>query len=391
MPVYLDHAATTPLMPEVRNAYVHALETVGNPSSIHAHGQQARAVLEDARERVAHQLGCDSAEVVFTSGGTESINLGLKGLFWRRQREHERLVVFAAEGEHHATVEALDWLEDRGAQLRWLALDMNGQVHPEAFREVLRDQDPHEVALVTVMLANNEVGTIQPVAELASIAAEFGLPMHVDGVAGLGQLAVDFASLDIAALSLSAHKIGGPVGIGALILSRQWEVEPLLHGGDQQRGRSGTMDVAGAVAFATALEVSHAHRANHLEHLRALQTRLIAGIERAVPDAVLRGAPASEGRLPSNVHFTFPGCQGDSLLFLLDQRGFSVSTGSACHAGVAEVSHVLIAMGLDEETALGALRFTLGENNTAAQIDELLGILPELVATARQAGVNTVR
>jgi cysteine desulfurase len=163
----------------------------------------------------------------------------------------------------------------------------------------------------------------------------------------------------------------------------------LLHGGDQQRGRSGTMDVAGAVAFATALELSQERREPHLEHLRALQAQLIAGVREAIPDAVLRGAPEGEERLPSNVHFTFPGCQGDSLLFLLDQRGFSVSTGSACHAGVAEVSHVLIAMGIDEETALGALRFTLGETNTAEQIDELVSILPELVALARQAGVNT--
>jgi len=389
MPVYLDHAATTPLHPEVRDAFVRALETVGNPSSIHAHGQQARAVLEDARERVARQLGCDSAEVVFTSGGTESINLGIKGLFWRRQREHARLIVLAAEGEHHATVEALEWLEHQGATVHWLALDEYGQLAPDVLREALAAIDEDQVALITAMWANNEVGTVQPVPELAQIAADANIPMHVDGVAALGQQKIDLSLLPIAALSLSAHKIGGPVGQGLLVISRQWEVEPLLHGGDQQRGRSGTMDVAGAVAFATALERSNEHLEQHRAHLRSLQQRLIAGIVQGVPDAVLRGAPADEARLPSNVHFTFPGCQGDSLLLLLDQRGFSVSTGSACHAGVAEVSHVLIAMGVDEETALGALRFTLGEQNTAEQIDELVSILPELVAIARQAGVNT--
>jgi cysteine desulfurase len=389
MPVYLDHAATTPLHPEVRDAFLQALETVGNPSSIHAHGQQARAVLEDARERVARQLDCDSAEVVFTSGGTESINLGIKGLFWRRQQEHERPVVLAAEGEHHATVEALEWLERQGADVRWLKLDALGRLLPDVLSEALAAVDPDHVALITVMWANNEVGTVQPIASLANVADEFGIPMHVDGVAALGQEHIQMASLTIAALSLSAHKIGGPVGLGVLVLSRQWEVEPLLHGGDQQRGRSGTMDVAGAVAFATALELSQERREPHLEHLRALQAQLIAGVREAIPDAVLRGAPEGQERLPSNVHFTFPGCQGDSLLFLLDQRGFSVSTGSACHAGVAEVSHVLIAMGIDEETALGALRFTLGETNTAEQIDELVSILPELVALARQAGVNT--
>jgi len=389
MAPYFDHAATSPLKPQVREAMLDALTTVGNPSSIHAHGQRARALLEEARERVARSLSCDSAEVVFTSGGTESINLALKGLYWRRQVDGNRPLVILAEGEHHATIEAAMWLEQQGAELVWLPLDADGRVHPDVLRQVLAQSGPDRVALITVMWANNEVGTIQPIRALAELAAEHEIPMHVDAVAALGQVDISFSGSGLAALSISAHKIGGPVGLGALILGRRWEVEPLLHGGEQQRGRSGTMDVAGAVALATALELERSARDEHVSHLRRLQQQLVQGIHLAVPDAVLRGEEPGEGRLPSNVHFTFPGCQGDSLLFLLDQQGFSVSTGSACHAGVAEVSHVLLAMGLGEATALGALRFTLGEDNTAEEIDALLAALPQAVAQARAAGVQS--
>lgn len=393
MAVYFDHAATTPLKPQVRDRFVEALNVLGNPSSIHAHGQQARAVLEDARERVAGVLGCDSAEVVFTSGGTESINLAMKGLYWRRQQDAARQIVLVAEGEHHATIEAAEWLEQQGAELVWVPLDAQARVTPDALQAALSGVDTAQVALISVMWANNEVGTVQPIAQLAALVAEQGIPMHVDAVAALGQVRIDFAELPIAALSLSAHKIGGPVGVGATVLSRQWEVEPLLHGGSQQRGRSGTMDVAGAVAFATALELAYDGFEEHVRHVVELRDRLIAGIQTTIPDALLRGvvveAGSSETRLAGNAHFTFAGCQGDSLLFLLDQHGFSVSTGSACHAGVAEVSHVLLAMGVPEVEALGALRFTFGDENTAEQVDALLALLPEQVAIARQAGVHT--
>jgi cysteine desulfurase len=389
MSVYLDYAATAPLDSRVRDAFVDAMHVVGNPSSIHGHGQAARAVLEDARERVAAVLHCDSAEVVFTSGGTESINTALKGLYWQRQHDAVRPVVVAAEGEHHATVEAVDWLVKAGAEVVWLALDAEGSIHPDALQRTIDEAGPERVAFVSFIWANNEVGTIQPVRQLAHIAASAGIPVHVDAVAALGQVEIAFDELSLAALSISAHKIGGPVGVGALLLSRQWEVESLLHGGDQQRGRSGTMHVAGAVAFAKALELNEAEFVTHTTHLRALQSKLIEGIHSAVPDAVLRGAEPGPTRLPGNVHVTIPGCQGDSLLFLLDQRGFSVSTGSACHAGVSEISHVLIAMGIPETEAAGALRFTLGDATTPENIDALIAVLPEVVAIARQAGVNS--
>lgn len=386
---YFDYAATSPLKPQVREALLEALDTVGNPSSIHGHGQRARAILEDARERVAECLSCDPAEVVFTSGGTESINLAVKGLFAHRQRDAARPIAIIAEGEHHATLEAALWLRQQGAEIVWLPVDHDARVHPATLRRAIAEHDPTRVALISVMFANNEVGTVQPISELAAIAANAGIPMHVDAVAALGQVDLNFADLNVAALSLSAHKVGGPVGVGALLLSRRWMVEPLFHGGDQQRGRSGTMDVAGAVALATALELEREERDAHIAHLRRLQLRLIEGIQRAVPDAVLRGAKPNAERLPSNVHFTFPGCAGDSLLFLLDQQGFSVSTGSACHAGVAEVSHVLIAMGIGEATAIGALRFTLGDANTEEDIDALVAALPQAVAQARVAGVQS--
>lgn len=390
MSVYLDYAATAPLNARVADAYAAALQVVGNPSSIHGHGQAARAALEDARERVARMLHCDSQEVVFTSGGTESINTAMKGLYWQRQRDASRPIVIVAEGEHHATAEAAEWLAKSGAEVVWLGLDSEGRIQSTVLSEALQRVDPARVALVTFMWANNEVGTVQPVRELAEIAASHSIPVHVDGVAALGQVEINFAELRIAALSLSAHKIGGPVGVGALILSRSWEVESLLHGGDQQRGRSGTMSVAGAVAFATALEASSQGFDKHVSHLRGLQEQMVEGIRAAVPNAVLHGAVPGPNRLPGNVHFTFPGCQGDSLLFLLDQRGFSVSTGSACHAGVSEISHVLLAMGMSEIDAAGALRFTLGDATTSEQIGALLEVLPEVVSLARQAGVNTV-
>ena len=229
-------------------------------------------------------------------------------------------------------------------------------------------------------MANNEIGTIQPVAEVAALAAAHGVPVHVDAIAAYGHLPIDFHALGVAALSVSAHKIGGPVGLGALLIARSARVTPLVHGGSQQRGRSGTQDAAGAVAFGVAASLR-----SRVDPV--LRDRLIAGVHAAVPTAVLRGDPDPAGRLPGNAHFTFPGCEGDSLLFLLDSAGFSVSTGSACQAGVPEASHVLLALGLDEPTARGALRFTLGPDTTIAEVDALIAALPPAVAQARSAGL----
>jgi cysteine desulfurase len=376
--IYLDYAATAPMPAAVREAYVSALGLVGNPSSIHSQGQHAKQVLEDAREQVAASLGADRVEVTFTGGGTEAVNLGVKGLYWSRNRRR----ILVPHGEHHATIEAVEWLaEHEGAVLDWIPVDALGRIDLAYLSDHLGD----DVALVTLLMANNEIGTIQPVAEVAALAAAHGVPVHVDAIAAYGYLAVDFHALGVAALSVSAHKIGGPVGVGALVIGRSTTITPLVHGGSQQRGRSGTQDAAGAAAFGVAASLATAAIAAHATRLRELRDRLVDGIRAAVPSAVLRGDPVD--RLPGNAHFTFPGCEGDSLLFLLDSEGFSVSTGSACQAGVPEASHVLLALGLDEPTARGALRFTLGHDTTEAEVDALVAALPAAVARASRAGL----
>ncbi|ARC57274.1 IscS-like cysteine desulfurase [Frondihabitans sp. 762G35] len=377
MAVYLDHAATTPMLPEAIDAYTLALREVGNPSSIHSAGQNAKRVLEEARERVAASLGCDPIEVVFTSGGTESVNLAIKGLWWARQRDRPRPRLLVPGGEHHATVDTVEWLATaEGAVVEWIPLDALGRIRLDALEESLRRSD--DVALVTLLWANNEVGTLQPVDEVVALAAAHGVPVHSDAVAAYRQVPVDFRSSGLAALSVSAHKIGGPIGIGALVLSRAATVVPLLHGGGQQRQvRSGTQDAPAAVSFAVA--ASHPH-----PDLAPLRDRVVRGVVAGVPGAVLRGDPRH--RLPGNAHFTFPGCEGDSLLFLLDAAGVSVSTGSACQAGIPEPSHVLLAMGVPEEEARGALRITVGHTTTEADVEAFLAVLPDAVARATKAG-----
>lgn len=410
MRAYLDHAATSPMPEPVLAAYAEALRAVGNPASTHAHGQEASARLEAARERIAGHLGGDPAEVILTSGGTESVNLAIKGLAWAARRGSgaaaagaagaavDRNVLLVAEGEHHATIEAAEWLRDeQGFELRRLPIDGAGVLRPEALREAIDAAGPERVALVSFLWANNEVGSVQPVAELTRIAREAGVPVHIDAIAALGQLPIDFAASGADALSLSAHKIGGPVGVGALLLARGASAEALLHGGGQQRSRAGTQDAAGAVAFAAALDLAcgtggdGAGFEERIARLAALRDRLVAEVRAAVPDAVLRGADPGPGRLAGNAHFTFPGCQGDSLVFLLDAAGVSASVGSACRAGVAEVSHVLLAMGIPERESIGSLRFTLSTGTSEAEVDALVEALPAAVDRARAAGLATRR
>lgn len=384
MPVYLDHAATTPILPEALAAFTDALGTVGNPSSIHSAGQRAKMLLEDGRAAVARSLDADTVEVVFTSGGTESINLAVKGLFWARQRDRARPRIVVPGGEHHATVDTLTWLEaHEGAVIDVVPLDAQGRVDLAGLEARLASAD--DVALVTFLWANNEVGTIQPVSRIVELAHAAGVPVHSDAVAAYGQVPVSFAASGLDALSVSAHKVGGPVGIGALVLGRKATVEPLIHGGGQQRQvRSGTQDAPAAAAFGVAATMVAAGPMPH-PSLVALRDRLVAGVRAAVPSAVLMGDP--DDRLPGNAHFTFPGCEGDSLLFLLDAAGVAVSTGSACQAGVPEASHVLLAMGLSEQDARGALRITLGHTSTDADVDAFLAALPDAVARAGAAGM----
>jgi cysteine desulfurase len=386
MPIYLDHAATSPMTPEVLAAYVSALTVVGNPASIHSQGQNAKRMLEEARERVAASLGADSVEVTFTSGGTEAINLAIKGLYWARndrtRRGHiARPRVLIAAGEHHATIDAAEWLgRYEGAVIEEIPIDATGRIDLHALEAALAE----DVALLSILWANNEVGTVQPVSDVVALAARFGVPVHADAVSAYGYLPLDFHRSGVAALSVSAHKIGGPVGEGALLIARSATVVPLIHGGNQQRGRSGTQDAAGAVAFGTAASAAVADLESKATALRVLRDHLIESVRAAVPQAILRGDPVD--RLPGNAHFTFPGCEGDSLLFLLDVAGFSVSTGSACQAGVPEASHVLLAMGLSEADARGALRITLGHHTTVDEIDAFVAALPDVVASATAAG-----
>lgn len=385
MSVYLDHAASTPMLPEAIAAHVGALGTVGNPSSIHSQGQIARRMLEEARERVAASVGADPIEVVFTSGGTEAVNLAVKGLFWARNADGGRSRILVSAAEHHATIDAVEWLESHeNAVIDWIEVDSNGRVSVDAMAQAMGP----DVALISVLAANNEVGTLQPVAEIAALAAAAGIPVHVDAVSAFGHIPLDFHGLGVAAMSISAHKIGGPFGIGALVVARTASVTPLLHGGSQQRGlRSGTQDVAAAVSFGVAAAIAAGAGSPESDRRRVLRDRLIAGVRAAVPQVILRGHPSL--RLDSNAHFTFPGCEGDSLLFLLDAAGISVSTGSACQAGVARASHVLLAMGLDEADARGALRMSIGHSTTDADVDALLAALPGAVERATRAGLST--
>ncbi|AMB58208.1 cysteine desulfurase family protein [Microterricola viridarii] len=394
MAVYLDHAATTPMLPLAIDAYARAMALVGNPASIHSIGQNAKRVLEEAREAVAATLGCESIEVVFTGGGTEAVNLGIKGLFWARPGRR----ILVAAGEHHATIDTVEWLAaHEGAVIEWLPLDAAGRLSLPDLERALAE-DPGDIALVTVLWANNEVGTVQPVTEISALAARAGVPLHVDAIAAYGQIPVDLnavraasgagAGTGLVALSVSAHKIGGPVGIGALVLSRSATIEALIHGGGQQRQvRSGTQDAAAAVSFAAAASAVQAALPEESARLAALRDRLVAGALAAVPEAVLNGASGdSTVRLPGNAHFSFPGCEGDSLLFLLDMAGVAVSTGSACQAGIPEPSHVLIAMGRSVDEARGALRVTLGHTSTDADVDAFLAALPAAYAQAATAG-----
>ena len=389
-PVYLDHAATTPMLPEAIEAMTEELAELGNPSSLHNAGRRARRVVEESRERIAAAYGARPSEVIFTSGGTEADNLAVKGLFWaRRAVDPGRRRVLTAAIEHHAVLDSVSWLQrHEGAEIGRPALDDGGMVTPEALREAI-EADPDAVALVSIMWANNEVGTVQPIADLAAVAGEYRIPFHSDAVQAAAQLPVSLAGSGAAALTVTAHKIGGPVGAGALLLARGTDLVPVLHGGGQERDvRSGTLDAPAIRAFAVAVEIATGRRADENKRLAGLRDDLIVQVLAAVPDAILNGAPPGPGRLPGNAHFSFPGCEGDALLMLLDAKGIACSTGSACTAGVAEPSHVLLAMGADEERARGSLRFSLGHSSTQADVDALGAVIGEAVERARRAGAR---
>ena len=378
------------MLPEAVAAVGEVMGSVGNPSSLHAAGRTARRQVEESREQLAAALGARPSEVIFTAGGTESDNLAVKGIYWaRRDAEPARRRVVASAVEHHAVLDAVEWLATHeGALVTWLPVDSHGRVSPDDVRAVLAD-DPDSVALVTCMWANNEVGTVQPVAEIAAIAREYGVPVHTDAVQAVGAVPVDFAASGVDALTMTGHKLGGPVGAGALLLRRETACAPLLHGGGQERDvRSGTLSVAGAVGLATATELAVQRRETVAPRVAALRDSLVAGVLAAVDDAIPNGHPTL--RLPGIANLTFPGCEGDALLMLLDARGVECSTGSACSAGVAQPSHVLTAMGAPPALARGTLRFSLGHDSTAADVAAAVDAIVPAVERARRAGLTSV-
>jgi cysteine desulfurase len=384
---YLDHAATTPMLPEAVAAVREAMGAVGNPSSLHAAGRAARRRIEESREQLAAALGARPSEVILTAGGTESDNLAVKGIFWaRRDVDPARRRIVASAVEHHAVVDTVEWLAaHEGADVTWLPVDRHGRVDPADVRATLAD----DVALVSVMWANNEVGTLQPVAEIAAIAHEYGIPVHTDAVQAVGAVPVDFAASGVDALTMTGHKLGGPVGAGALLLRRETACVPLLHGGGQERDvRSGTLDVAGAVGLATAASVAVQRRDLVAPRVAELRDALVAGVQAAVGDAILNGH--SSLRLPGIANLSFPGCEGDALLMLLDARCIECSTGSACSAGVAQPSHVLIAMGAPPALARGSLRFSLGHDSSADDVVAAVDAIAPAVERARRAGLASV-
>jgi cysteine desulfurase len=393
--VYLDHAATTPMLPAVLAAMTEQLGRVGNASSLHASGRAARRVAEQSRERLAEALGARPSEVLFTGGGTESDNLAVKGLFWaRRDADSRRRRIVVSPAEHHAVLDSVEWLAKHdGADVTWLPAEPTGRITPGALHAALGTGE--DVALASVMWANNEIGTVSDLAALAEVAHDVGVPLHSDAVQAVGQVPVDFAASGVDALTMTGHKLGGPMGAGVLLLRREAECTPLLHGGGQERDvRSGTLDVAAIVGLQVATTLAVTERGERAARLSVLRDRLVAGVMAQVPDAQLNGAPLDDvvaggpGRLPGNAHLSFPGAEGDALLMLLDARGVECSTGSACSAGVARPSHVLLATGADPDRARSSLRFSLGHTSTDADVDAVLDVIGPVVERARRAGMG---
>lgn len=382
------------MVPEAIAAFAEHAARTGNASSLHDAGRSARRVVEESRELIADRLGALPSDVVFTSGGTEANNLALKGFAWAGRPEgRDRIIVSAIE--HHAVLDPLDWLlEHEGVQVSTVPVDTSGRIVLKTLEDEIAD-DPESVALVSVMWANNEVGTVQPISEVVAAAAEHNIRVHSDAVQAIGHLPVSFAASGLDAMTVTAHKLGGPVGVGALLLRRELEPTPLLHGGGQERRiRSGTVPTALIASFAAAVDVAVARRADLTAQLEALRARLVDGIRAMDPLALVNGDAESgaDHRLPNILHVSFPGCEAETLLLMLDAQGIACSAGSACAAGVPQASHVPLAMGLDAPTARGSMRFSLGLTSTDADVDAVLAALPAIIERSRAASfLRTVR
>ncbi len=378
--IYLDHAATTPMVEDALIAMTAQLARLGNPSSLHTHGRATRKTLEDAREVIAKEVGCLPSEVIFTASGTEANNTALKGLYWQG-RDNGRHVVVISAIEHHAIIDPAHWLQEHeGAEIITIPVNANGVVDLDFLSHLITTRG-NEIAVISVMHSNNETGVLQPIRKVVDIAGE--IPVHTDAVQSFKKTPLSFSQLGVYAMTLSAHKIGGPLGIGALILRRAVEIPALLHGGGQEREiRSGTLNAPAIVGFAAAAKSKHYDAA----HVASLRDSFIAGITAAIPDATINGI--SSDRLPGIVNVTFPGTQSDTLLLLMDGQRVSCSTGSACSAGVHEASHVLLAMGHNEVSAQSSLRFSFGATSTYADCDFVVSVLPDVITRGRAANFS---
>jgi cysteine desulfurase len=387
--VYLDHAATTPMLPEAVTAMSAELVKVGNPSSLHGSGRRARKVVEEGREVIAAAVNAKPMDVVFTSGGTEANNLAIKGLYWARKKENEKLNrILISSIEHHAVLDPVMWLgEHQAAVVELLPVDKNGLLHPEVLQKAI-EKNPEDVALISIMWANNEVGTIQPIKELSEIAARFEIPFHSDAVQAMAYLPIDLSTVNLAALTITGHKVGGPQGVGALVVKSEIKLEPISHGGGQERDvRSGTLDAPAIAGFGAAIAVLVSQRERRAARITNLRDELIKRVKEIAPDCIINGD--MNQRLPGNVHISFPGCEGDALLMLLDAQGVECSTGSACSAGITQPSHVLLAMGRDEKTARSSLRFSLGHSSTIEDVEELVVALANVIDRAKRASARS--
>lgn len=381
---YLDNAATTAMLPEALEVMYREAAIVGNASSLHGAGRRARRVVEESREKLAAAVGAKPQEIIFTASGTEANNLAVKGMFWNAGAT--KRAILSSPIEHHAILDPLEWLErEHNVTLHLADVDGDGRTKVESVAQLLSEHQ-NEISFVTVMHSNNEVGALQPVEEIAAISREYKIPIHSDAVQSFGKVPLDFAKLGVNAMTISGHKIGGPLGVAALVAKKELELTPLLHGGGQERDvRSGTLHTPAIAAFATAAELSHQRLLANADHIKALRERLIRGVTTAVADVRLNGGAST---LPGIAHFTFAGAEGDALLLLLDAQGVQCSTGSACSAGIAQPSHVLIAMGMAPKVARSSIRFSIGTTTTEQEIDKAISVINEVVTRARAAGVR---
>ena len=384
--VYLDNAATTPISEVALQAFIEQSRQLGNPSSLHTYGRKVRKDVEEAREKLAGLIGCHSSEIIFTGSGTEANNLAIKGAYWHRnQGGKQRNVVVISAFEHHAVLDPARWLEDfEGAEVVEVPVTREGFVNLSELRNVVLERHD-EIALISIMHSNNEVGTVQPMDDISKIAQEFQIPLHTDAVQSLGKVPLSFKELGLFAMTISAHKVGGPIGVGALILQKGIDITPILHGGGQERDiRSGTLNAAGIIAFVAATQSAMRDLESNAVKISALRKKLVAAIQSEISDASLNGV-LEGATLPGIANISFPNTESDALLLLFDAEGIACSTGSACSAGVQEASHVLMAMGLSEKEARSSLRFSLGTGNSDSDIEYLQTCIKRVIDRARAA------